>query len=127
MRDPVSHQCPKTRSDALDEATQTRHAKRPDHYLCDTVEQLFTHLSSLGVKWSPVQVLSDRRRPEARFVHAEGASFTFVGPLVTPLPRRDISLVPSCSSHLSGQRRLGCSARRFFCRVATVNVLRRPI
>lgn len=33
-RDPVSHQCRKTRSDALDEATQTRHAKRPDHYLC---------------------------------------------------------------------------------------------
>jgi hypothetical protein len=53
-RDPVSHQCPKTRSDALDEATQMRHAKRPDHYLCDTVEQLFTHLSSLGAKWSPV-------------------------------------------------------------------------
>jgi hypothetical protein len=25
-----------------------RHAKRPDHYLCDTVEQQFTHLSSLG-------------------------------------------------------------------------------
>ena len=49
-RDPVSHQCPKTRSDALDEATQTRHAKRPDHYLCDTVEQLFTHLSSLGAR-----------------------------------------------------------------------------
>jgi hypothetical protein len=30
-----------------------RHAKRPDHYLCDTVEQQFTHLSSLGVKLSP--------------------------------------------------------------------------
>ena len=56
----ASHQCPKTRSDALDEATQTRHAKRPDHYLCDTVEQLFTHLSSLGVKWSQVQILSAR-------------------------------------------------------------------
>jgi len=56
MRDPVSHQCPKTRSDALGEATQTRHAERPDHYLCDTVEQLFTHLSSLGVKWSQVAV-----------------------------------------------------------------------
>ena len=59
-RDPVAQQCPKTRSDALDEATQTRHAKRPDHYLCDTVEQLFTHLSSLGVKWSQVQILSAR-------------------------------------------------------------------
>jgi hypothetical protein len=56
----VSHQCPKTRSDALDEATQTRHAKGPDHYLCDTVEQLFTHLSSLGVKWPQVQILSAR-------------------------------------------------------------------
>ena len=33
-----------------------RHAKR--HYLCDTVEQQFTHLSSLGVKWSQVQILS---------------------------------------------------------------------
>jgi hypothetical protein len=61
-RDPVSHQCPKTGSDALDEATQTRHAKRPDHYLCDTVEQLFTHLSFLGVKWSQVQILSARPR-----------------------------------------------------------------
>src|ERR1700720_1346600 len=59
-RDPASHQCPKTRSDALDEATQTRHAKCPDHYLCDTVEQLFMHLSSLGVKWSQVQILSAR-------------------------------------------------------------------
>src|ERR1700682_5455013 len=59
-RDPASHQCPKTRSDALDEATQTRHTERPDHYLCDTVEQLFTHLSSLGVKWSQVQILSAR-------------------------------------------------------------------
>jgi hypothetical protein len=37
-----------------------RHAKRPDHYLCDTVEQQFTHLSSLGVKWSQVQILSAR-------------------------------------------------------------------
>jgi hypothetical protein len=35
-----------------------RHAKR--HYLCDTVEQQFTHLSSLGVKWSQVQILSAR-------------------------------------------------------------------
>jgi hypothetical protein len=56
--DPVSHQCPKTRSDTLDEATQMRHGKRPNHYLCDTVEQLFTHLSSLGVKWSQVQILA---------------------------------------------------------------------
>jgi len=30
--------------------------------LCDTVEQLFTHLSSLGVKWSQVQILSARPR-----------------------------------------------------------------
>jgi hypothetical protein len=37
-----------------------RHAKRPDHYLCDAVEQLFTHLSFLGVKWSQVQILSAR-------------------------------------------------------------------
>jgi len=36
-----------------------RHAKR--HYLCDTVEQQFTHLSSLGVKWSQVQILSARQ------------------------------------------------------------------
>src|SRR3954447_9146278 len=47
-------------SPLLDEATQTRHAKRPDHYLCDAVEELFTHLSSLGVKWSQVQILSAR-------------------------------------------------------------------
>ena len=33
-----------------------RHAKR--HYLCDTVEQQFTHLGCLGVKWSQVQILS---------------------------------------------------------------------
>ena len=46
----------------LDEATQARHAKRPDHYFCDTVEQQFTHLSSLGVKWSQVQILSARLR-----------------------------------------------------------------
>jgi hypothetical protein len=37
-----------------------RHAKRPDHYLCDTVEQQFADLSSLGVKWSQVQILSAR-------------------------------------------------------------------
>jgi hypothetical protein len=41
-----------------------RHAKRPDQYLCDTVEQQFTHLSSLGVKWSQVQILSARPRKE---------------------------------------------------------------
>jgi hypothetical protein len=40
----------------ITEAAQMRHAKRPDHYLCDTVEQQFTHLSSLGVKWSQVAV-----------------------------------------------------------------------
>jgi hypothetical protein len=57
----VSHQCPKTRSDQPDEAIQTRHAKRPEHYSCDTVEQQFTHLSSLGVKWSQVQILSARQ------------------------------------------------------------------
>jgi hypothetical protein len=60
--EPVSHQCPKTRSDTIDETAQMRHAKRPDQYLCDTVEQQFTHLSSLGVKWSQVQILSARHR-----------------------------------------------------------------
>jgi hypothetical protein len=38
--------------------------------LCDTVEQLFTHLSSLGVKWSQVQILS--ARPE--FLQVEAVS-----------------------------------------------------
>jgi|ERR1700720_846005 len=75
-RDPASHQCPKTRSDALDEATQTRHAKCPDHYLCDTVEQLFMHLSSLGVKWSQVQILSARPRKPA--LTSAGAGFVLL-------------------------------------------------
>ena len=75
MRDPVSHQCPKTRSDALDGATQTRHAKRPDHYVCDTVEQLFTHLSSLGVEWSQVQNLSARHcHPDRPPAHGRGVA-----------------------------------------------------
>ena len=37
-----------------------RRAKRPEHYLCDKVEPQFTPLSSLGVKWSQVQILSAR-------------------------------------------------------------------
>ena len=39
-----------------------RHANRPDHYLCDIVEQQFTHLRSLGIKWSQVQILSAQPR-----------------------------------------------------------------
>ena len=79
----MSHQCPKTRSDALDEATQTRHAVRSDHYLCDTVEQLFTHLSSLGVKWSQVQILS--ARPGQRvFLRSAGDHFGTNTPTRTP-------------------------------------------
>ena len=42
-----------------------RHAKHPDHYLCDAAEQQFTHLSSLGVKWSQVQILSARQEKSA--------------------------------------------------------------
>ena len=79
----MSHQCPKTRSDALDEATQTRHAKRPDHYLCDTVEQLFTHLSSLGGKVvagsNPVSPTQHCPRSKARMVNRDIPRWVSIG------------------------------------------------
>ena len=54
-----------------------RHAKRPDHYLCDKLEQQFTHLSSLGVKWSQVQILSARHEKPA--LTSIGAGFSCLG------------------------------------------------
>ena len=84
----------------LDEATQMRHAKRPDHYLCDAAEQQFTHLSSLGVKWSQVQILSARRRKPAPT--SVGAGFVVLRRSSAPAgsigsggsrkPRRDFGL-----------------------------------
>ena len=77
----------------LDEATQMRHAKRPDHYLCDAAEQQFTHLSSLGVKWSQVQILSARHRSKA-LSRSEKVPFSCSYPNGIPKAAHKPSTVP---------------------------------
>src|SRR4051812_16986800 len=57
---PVSQQCPKTGYSQPGLAAQLRRSKHSDHCECDAMEHLLTLLSSLGVKWSQVQILSAR-------------------------------------------------------------------
>jgi hypothetical protein len=59
-RSPVSRQCPKTGANTVDATTHYGRRRLAELDVLDTIEHSFTLSGSLGVKWSPVQILSAR-------------------------------------------------------------------
>ncbi len=90
----MSQQCPKTGSIEPDKAIQLRRANRSDQYQRDVTQQRITFLSSLGVKWSQVQILSARQEKQALTCGNEAS---------LPLRLREVTTAVGTTRRLSGR------------------------